>query len=181
MDLGKIASGILGAVAPVLGTAIGGPFGGMVASKLSEVLLGRPDADPAELAQAIEKASPEQLVRIKELNNEFLVKMKELDVDIERLHAEDRSSARSREVQTRDWMPRALAFLIVFGFMATVFSVLLGYVDGMKDPLTATTVGTLIGFVSAKAEQVVSYYFGSSSSSQAKTALIAEQQQNNKK
>jgi len=66
-----------------------------------------------------------------------------------------------------------LAFVVVAGFMATVFLVLLGLVDGMKDPLMATTVGTLIGFVSAKAEQVIAYYFGSSSSSQQKTQLLA--------
>ena len=69
---------------------------------------------------------------------------------------------------------RILAFVIVAGFMGTVFMVLLGVVEGMKDPLMSTTVGTLIGFVSAKCEQVVAYYFGSSSSSQQKTALLAE-------
>jgi hypothetical protein len=100
--------------------------------------------------------------------------MKELDIDIERISASDRDSARQREAQVRDWMPRILAGVIVCGFMATVFLVLLGWVDGMKDPLMATTVGTLIGFVSAKAEQVIAYYFGSSSSSQAKTQLLAE-------
>ena len=99
--------------------------------------------------------------------------MRELDIDLEKIAASDRDSARRREAQVRDWMPRVLAFVIVAGFMGTVFMVLLGYVEGMKDPLMATTVGTLIGFVSAKAEQVTAYYFGSSSSSQQKTQLLA--------
>ena len=127
-----------------------------------------------DIAKAINNATPDQLVALKKAENEFTVRMKELDIDLERIASGDRDSARRRESQVRDWMPRILAFVIVAGFMGTVFMVLLGYVEGMKDPLMATTVGTLIGFVSAKAEQVIAYYFGSSNSSQQKTALLAE-------
>ena len=52
MDLGKIAKAVLGVVAPTLGTAIGGPFGGMVAKALSEALLGKPDASSDEMEKA---------------------------------------------------------------------------------------------------------------------------------
>ena len=34
-------------------------------------------------------------------------------------------------------------------------------------------IGTLIGYVSAKAEQVIAYYFGSSAGSKAKTDIMA--------
>lgn len=165
---------IIGAVAPTLATAVGGPIGGM-AMKLITDALGIPgDASKDDMAKAISNATPDQLLALKKAENDFAVRMKELDIDLERIASDDRDSARKRETQVRDWMPRILAFTIVAGFMATVFLVLLGMVDGMKDPLMATTVGTLIGFVSAKCEQVVAYYFGSSSSSQQKTALLAE-------
>ena len=122
---------------------------------------------------AMASATPDQLLALKQADQDFAVRMRELDIDLEKIAAGDRDSARRREAQVRDWMPRVLAFVVVAGFMATVFLVLLGLVDGMKDPLMATTVGTLIGFVSAKAEQVIAYYFGSSSSSQQKTQLLA--------
>ena len=172
MDLLKI----VGAVAPTLATAIGGPLGGMAMQVVSSVLGLPTDSSEKEVEKALKQATPEQLLALKQADNDFAVRMKELDIDLERIAASDRDSARRREAQVRDWMPRVLAFVVVAGFMATVFLVLLGYVDGMKDPLMATTVGTLIGFVSAKCEQVVAYYFGSSSSSQQKTQLLAGSQ-----
>lgn len=170
MDLLKI----IGAVAPTLATAIGGPLGGMAMQVVSSVLGLPTDSNEKDVEKALRQATPDQLLALKQADNDFAVRMKELDIDLERIAASDRDSARKREAQVKDWMPRVLSLVVVGGFMATVFLVLMGVVEGMKDPLTATTVGTLIGFVSAKAEQVIAYYFGSSSSSQQKTAMLAE-------
>jgi hypothetical protein len=71
------------------------------------------------------------------------------------------------------WTPRLLAGVIVGGFLYTVYLVLSGTVSGLKDPTVAGIIGTLIGYVSAKADQVVGYYFGSSSSSRSKDDTIA--------
>ncbi|MFM2129929.1 MAG: Rhodoferax phage [Pseudomonadota bacterium] len=169
MDLLKI----VGAVAPTIATAIGGPLGGMAMKVVAEVLGLPADSSEKDVSKAMAAATPDQLLALKQADQDFAVRMRELDIDLEKIAASDRDSARRREAQVRDWMPRVLAFVVVAGFMATVFLVLLGLVDGMKDPLMATTVGTLIGFVSAKAEQVIAYYFGSSSSSQQKTQLLA--------
>lgn len=169
MDLLKI----VGAVAPTIATAIGGPLGGMAMKVVADVLGLPADSSEKDVSKAMASATPDQLLALKQADQDFAVRMRELDIDLEKIAASDRDSARRREAQVRDWMPRVLAFVIVAGFMGTVFMVLLGYVEGMKDPLMATTVGTLIGFVSAKAEQVVAYYFGSSSSSQQKTQLLA--------
>lgn len=160
-------------VAPSIASAVGGPLAGMAVRTISEVLLGKPDGTEAELEEAAAKATPEQLLALKKAEQEFTVRMRELDIDLERIGNSDRDSARNREVQTKDWMPRVLAFVVVGGFMLTVFLVLMGYVEGMKDPLMATTVGTLIGFVSAKCEQVVAYYFGSSAGSKAKDEAMS--------
>jgi hypothetical protein len=165
---------IIGAVAPSLATAVGGPIGGMAAKFITDALGIPNDSSKDDIAKAVNNATPDQLLALKQAENDFAIRMKELDIDLEKIASDDRDSARRREVQVRDWMPRVLAFVIVAGFMGTVFMVLLGVVEGMKDPLMATTVGTLIGFVSAKAEQVIAYYFGSSNSSQQKTALLAE-------
>ena len=170
MDLLKI----VGAVAPTLATAIGGPLGGMAMQVVSSVLGLPTDSNEKDVEKALRQATPDQLLALKQADNDFAVRMKELDIDLERIAASDRDSARKREAQVKDWMPRVLSLVVVGGFMATVFLVLMGVVEGMREPLTATTVGTLIGFVSAKAEQVIAYYFGSSSSSQQKTAMLAE-------
>jgi hypothetical protein len=106
---------------------------------------------------------------LKKADQDFAVRLKELDIDLERINAADRDSARRREVDSKDpWTPRILGGVIIGGFFATVFAILFGY--GVADSALA---GALIGYVSAKAEQVVSYYFGSSAGSKAKTDAMA--------
>lgn len=165
---------LVGAVAPTLATALGGPLAGVAVSALSEAMLGKPDGSSSEVAEAIRSGGADALVKLKEAETAFTLKMRELDIDLERVHQQDRASARQREAQTGDRAtPRVLAFVIVGGFLSMVASVLLGKVTGITDPTAAGMIGTLIGYVSAKADQVVSYYFGSSAGSADKTALLA--------
>lgn len=165
-------------VAPGLATALGGPLAGAAVQTISNAVLGKPDGTEEEVAVAVASGGADALLKLKEAENTFAVKMKELGVDLEKVHAGDRNSAREREVKTGDvWTPRLLAATIIGGFLAMVASVLLGKVSGITDPVAAGMIGTLIGYVSAKADQVVSYYFGSSAGSAAKTDLLARNNQ----
>ncbi len=60
LNLLKGVKGILGAVAPTIGTALGGPMGGMAAKMVAEAL--GVDNDPKKIEKAIQAATPEQLV-----------------------------------------------------------------------------------------------------------------------
>ena len=63
---------IISAVAPVLGTAIGGPVGG-IAVKAITAALGLPSgATDKELDRALHDATPEQLVELKKVEADFL-------------------------------------------------------------------------------------------------------------
>lgn len=163
---------LLGTVAPTIATALGGPLAGLATKGIIGALGLSDEAGEAEIAAAMSRATPEQLLALKKADQDFAVRMRELDIDIDRIAAGDRDSARKREMETKDHATKILATVIITGFLATVFLVLSGYVEGLKDPLTATIVGTLIGYVSAKADQVVSYYFGSSASSAKKDDTI---------
>lgn len=166
---------IVATVAPGLATALGGPLAGVAVSALSDSLLGRKDGAQDEVAAAVLTGGADALLKIKEAESAFMIRMRELDIDLERIHQSDRGSARDREAKTGDsWTPRVLAAVIVGGFLSMVYMVLSGYVQGLKDPTIATVIGTLIGYVSAKADQVVSYYFGSSAGSRDKTAMLAK-------
>lgn len=171
-DLWGAAKGILGAVAPTLGAALGGPMGGIAAKTIATILLGDEAADESKIAAAVAGATPDQLLLLKKANLDFEVKMRELEVDIKRIEMDDRKSARDREAAIKDWTPRILAALIIGGFLTSVYMVLAGLVEGLKDPVMSGIVGTLIGYVSAKADQVVSYYFGSSAGSDKKTEAM---------
>ena len=54
---------IVGAVAPTLGTALGGPMGGMAANMIADVL-GVPNT-PKAIEKGIAEATPEQMLELK--------------------------------------------------------------------------------------------------------------------
>jgi TPR repeat protein len=164
----------LGSVAPALATALGGPLAGAAVKTLASQFLGKADATEDEVAEAVSKASTQELIQLKTIDTEFQKAMAQAGIDFEKIAAEDRNSARSREIQTHDsWTPRILATVVIGGFMACVYAVLGGHVADLKDPLITGLIGTMIGYTSAKADQVISYYFGSSASSKAKDETIS--------
>ena len=163
-------------VAPMLGTALSGPLGGMAMSAVARAVLGKdkPDASEDELVQVLRADSNgDALARLRQAEQEFKLKMRRLDVDVERLDQKDRESARKRQMKTGDNWPNWLGLLVLCGFFLTVAFVLLHGVRGL-DAATAAFAGTLVGYVSAKADQVVAYFFGSSRGSKEKTAALAD-------
>ena len=105
MDLLNAAKGILGAVAPTIATALGGPLAGVAVRQIGSALGLDDTATQDDVMQAVAKADPETLTKIKQVEADFKVKMKELDVSLAKLEVEDRSSARNRELQTKDKTP----------------------------------------------------------------------------
>lgn len=164
---------LLQSVAPTIATALGGPMAGFAVRTLSNALLGHESGSEADIAEAINVSGPDALLKIKEAENAFAIRLKELDIDLERIGLQDRASAREREAKTGDsWTLRILAAIVITGFQVCVWYVITGKAKGLNDPNIAITIGTLIGYVSAKADQVISYYFGSSHGSQQKTEAM---------
>ena len=163
---------LVATVAPWIGTALGGPLGGAAAGAIADAL-GLSDKTEASIKSAISSVTPDQLLAIKSADGAFALKLQELGYqnvkDLEALAAGDRDSARQREMAVQDWTPRVLAYLVIGAFIGVVIGVLGGW--GKADSVLA---GTLIGYLSAKAEQVIAYYFGSSSGSAEKTRLLAK-------
>ena len=165
-------------VAPMLGAALGGPLGGAAGALVSSAL-GVKDASPDSIKAAIQNGTltGDQLVGLKASEQNFMLQCKQLDItsaeQLADLEFKDRDSARKREVDAHDsWTPRILAGIIVGGFLGCVYFVLSGRVKGLLDPGVATMIGTLIGYVSAKADQVYSYYFGSNAGSKIKDQML---------
>ena len=140
--------------------------------------LGKEDATEDELILAVQNATPEDFAKIKEAEYTFKLDMKQLDIDLENIHSGDRASARTREEKVGGYANPILAGIVILGFFLTVLHVLTGGLDTMSGT-QASLVGTLIGYVSAKADQVVSYYFGSSKGSSDKTKLLAKRGKQN--
>jgi hypothetical protein len=166
------ALGILGRVAPTLAGMIGGPFAAQAVMAL-ETALGLPATGDKDAAlQAVAKATPEQLLAIKAEDNRHAEEMKRLGINVLKLGNEDRDSARKREIALGGWATPALASVIVGGFFGLVGYIVVNKGLGVQGD-SAALVGGMIGYASAKADQVVSYYFGSSSNADNATQLLA--------
>ena len=148
---------IVGAVAPTLGTALGGPMGGMAANMIADVL-GVPN-NPKSIEKAIQEATPEQMLELKKVEQDFELKMKELEVDVFNLEVADGQDA--RKTFSKDWTARIVGASVVGGFMGYIFLVTLQPPEQNSEALINLVLGYLGGLASA----VISFYFGASNKS----------------
>lgn len=155
-------------VAPSIATAVGGPLAGMATRAISEALLGKPDGTEDELLNAAKSATPEQLLALKQAEQGFVIKMRELDLDLERISNEDRNSARNREIKTGDYTPKLLAAAVTFGFFGVLFWMIANGLPANGGEAMLVMLGTLGTAWGA----IVSYYFGSSAGSREKTQAM---------
>lgn len=159
---------IIGAVAPTIATILGGPVAGTAVGALSSALLGKPDGTEAEVAAAVQTATPEILAKIKQADADLKTALANAGVRIEEVAAADRASARNREIQTKDYTTRGLAVIYTLIYFAVLWAVWQYEVpDSMHD-----TLNVLIGVLTASQAAIMNYYFGSSSGSDAKTAIL---------
>jgi hypothetical protein len=170
MDIMKVVGPLLGQVAPTIATALGGPLAGLAAKTLSTVLLGKEDGSETEIAKALQSASPDQLAAIKKIDADFKTRMAELEIDLERIVAADRDSARKREVALGDHTPKILAAAITIGFFGILFWM---FVYGVpKNGNEALLL--MLGALQTAFTGVIAYYFGSSAGSKAKTDALSK-------
>ena len=170
-DIGDALSGvlpILARVAPTLATAIGGPLAGTAVQFLETALGLAPGSGPAAVSAALITATPDQLAAVQKAGNDFAIRMRELDISVEKLDYDDRANARQRETVVKDSTPARLAYFVVFGAFGSAVAILLGYAQ-----VDSTIAGVIIGYLFNEAKAATSYYFGSSQGSQAKDALLA--------
>jgi len=153
MKFGLIKN-VVGAIAPTLGSALGGPLGGQAASVVAQVLGCSPE--PKAINQAIQSATPEQMLELKKAEQQFEVQMKELDVDIFKLETAEKQDARKNF--SKDWTARVIGIAVVGGFMGYIFLVTLQPPEQNSEALINLVLGYLGGLASA----VISFYFGAS-------------------
>ena len=160
---------LLGQVAPTIATALGGPLAGVAVKTLSNVLLGHENGSEDDVKAAIATATPDQLAALKKIDADFKVQMKELDIDIERIAAGDRDSARKMQTETKDWVPKLLAIVITLGFFGILIWML---VQGMPQTGTEALL-MMLGALGTAWTGVVNFYYGSSAGSKAKNDILA--------
>lgn len=159
---------IIRQVAPTLAGALGGPYAAAAVKAIADKLLpGQDVPDEAGIAAAIQ-ADPEAMLKLTVAEQDFRAKMAEYGVELERIEAEDRASAREMQKATRDWVPGALACVFVAGFFTLLFLLARVHIPAENREVLMAMVGTMGGAVVT----ILTFYFGSSKSSQAKDAVL---------
>lgn len=163
------AKGILTTIAPTVATAFGGPFAGMATQKLITALGLDPNTSQDDVMKAVAGATPDQMLAIKKAEQEFILDCKRLDVEVLKLQAGDRASARDREAKTGDsWTPRILAGCIIGLYIGVQYYVLGHVIDPSMREVVMRSLGTLDAAVGL----ILGYYFGSSLGSAQKSEHI---------
>jgi hypothetical protein len=169
-DFIDAAKGILSAVAPTVATALGGPMAGMAVKAIVSAFDLPENSTQEQVMNAVAGATPEQLAKLKEVDNNFKIQMRKLEIDLERIAMEDRNSARQREASVKDNTPKILAYLITLLYIGIqVFLITSSINEDMRE-IVMRALGTLDAILGL----VFGYYFGSSVGSKEKQKHLDE-------
>jgi hypothetical protein len=143
---------------PTIGRVIGGPLGGMAVEAVGKAI-GISEPTIAKVQDALDgnTLTDAQIVALREADAQLKVRMRELDIDLEKLATEDRDSARRMQAKTQSRVPAVLALIITVGF----FGVLAGLLTGHFDLWDNAGITMLIGSLATSWGMVVSFYYGS--------------------
>jgi len=167
------AKKVIGSVAPVLGTAIGGPWGALASTVISSVL--GIDASNEKAIEAL-AADPAKLLELKKAEIEFKARLEELGIRETELFLADRQSARDlAKVDMRaQW---SLSVVVVLGFFSVLGLLLYTLFVPLPIPEAQagyinTALSMLLGVLTREFTSVMAFWFGSSQGSKEKTAII---------
>lgn len=164
------ARSVLGTVAPLLASALGGPLAGTAASAVVAALGLAPDADAAATTRALQTATPDQLLALKQADQKFQIDMKSLDLEPDRLAGADRASARQRQIEVRDQTPAYLAGVLFAGLFG-----LLGLLAFHEVPVAnGTALNILLGVLASGSASACAYFFGATARSAAAEQALAD-------
>lgn len=164
---------VVSTVAPWIGTALGGPLGGLAVNAIADAL-GLDDKTEEAIKTAILGATPEQMLALRQAEQSFMIQMQDLGFKhiekIEELVVKDRDSARQREMSVRDNSVKWIA-----GFVVLVWSLINYTVITADIPISNEHMVTrLLGTMDAALMVVLYYYFGGSRGSDRKTELMID-------
>ena len=183
MDWSKVKSAI-GTIAPWLAGTLGTPVAGVAVKAICDLFgLSANSATPENVTAAIAGATPDRLIALKQADQKHQEFMTQIGYDnlqkLESIAAQDRDSARNREIQTKDRTPAHLAYMIIGGFFGVATAqlvALMGWPDiAAKIPAQGwVIIGNISGYLAAEAKAAAAYYFGTTQDSGRKTELLAQ-------
>jgi len=153
-------------IAPALASALGGPFAGVATKYLADNLASDNIANDSNVEDVLTELlkEPANLHKLKDIDKEFEVEMRKLDIDIFKLEASDRKDA--RDYSKPDNKPQVLISILFlsayFIMLAAIFAVEASDTINMRKGENSLTgeLQILFGVLTAGVGQVLSFWFG---------------------
>lgn len=161
--LGNIGCAALGTIAP--------PFGGMASNLIKEALGLEETASEQQVSTALQNATPDQVAKLKQIDNQFKIDMEKLGVDVLKIDQADRDSARNMQVQTKSKIPATISIFITLGFFGVLYIMI---TSGLPDGGQRDAMLIMLGALGAAFTQVVNFWLGSSNGSKEKTDIMGK-------
>lgn len=155
---------------PMLGTALGGPFGGIAAGFIAEKLgLEGKTVDAVTKALSDNKMTADQVTAIRLAEIDFTKFLAQNEITKDQLDTQNTADARAMQIAVKSHTPDILAVIIVTGF----FGILIAMMMGVLAVSDQQALLILLGSLSAGFGAVLNFFFGSSRGSQNKDVLLA--------
>ena len=156
-------------LAPLLGTALGGPLGGIAASFVASKL-GVQESTVAAVTEALQSGSltPEQLSSLKQAELEFKKFLESNKIKLEEINAADRASARDLLKTTKSMTPSVLTYVITCGFFGV-----LGAMFIFPEVKESAPLMIMLGSLGTAWTGACAFWFGTTHGSQSKNDLLA--------
>ncbi|WP_244219912.1 hypothetical protein [Paraburkholderia terricola] len=181
---------VLKTVAPWLVTALTGGVPGIAAMAASAIAgkLGLTDGSVDAVTSALtgQQMTPEQLLALKQADDDFALKMRQagfthaenmagIQVQADRVAADDRASARNFAAAEHDHTARNLAYMYTVALFAVIgLEFLLAARQIRLDDGVTRALDTLFGILIAMVLGSKEYFFGSSSRADRQAAAITQ-------
>lgn len=160
----------LSTIAPMIGTALGGPLGGAAAAFLADKL-GLSEKTVEAVSDVLQsgRMTPEQIEAVKLAEIDFQKFLETNKIKIEEVHAKDRADARAMQIVTRSLVPATLSFLVTIGY----FGILIGMMTDELHVSDSQALLLMLGSLGTAWGMVMAYWFGTTKSSSDKNQILA--------
>ena len=149
--------GLLKSLAPNIASAAGGPLAGM-AVKMVAAKLSLPESTTANEIEDLIEREPDKAVLVKQADEDFRLKIKEMEIDLEsfKTEVEDRKDARA--AFSTDLTPKLFSVLTLLLYGAFVLMVTMMPHDQNDETIISLVLGQLSGILGTAA----AFYYGGS-------------------
>jgi gas vesicle protein len=156
-------------VAPVIGTALGGPLGGAAAAFLADKL-GIESKTVGAVTEVLNsgKLTPDQILQVKLAEQDFNKFLEQNKIDLVKINIDNTKDARAMQVAVRSNVPAVLAFFVTLGFFG-----ILGFMLGSPAYRPTEPLLIMLGSLGTAWTGIIGFYFGSSHGSQNKDVMLA--------